>query len=329
MVRLNEELLRKRSEHNEGLLVDLEEIALHQFEIERIESVGTLCCRLKILLLQNNIIGKIENLHKLKELEYLNLAINNIVVIENLNKCESLKKLDLTLNFIDFDTLGASLSNLESNYNLKDLYLIGNPVSFGWEDYRECVISFLPQLNQLDGNIISRTERIEAVSKKNVLLASLELKASSVRDLKRRGEYVEGAYTRESRVEMCRELAQEKSEKSKTEKVVKTIPSILNHQGEIRQCNEGKYKIDLQEEKNDLIIQFFLPKYLDSSLISVDITSEYLRVIVKNKLTQLRFDSVIFADTAKVVRSRTTGVLRVEATKLNDKIIEELGWELI
>jgi protein TilB len=42
-----------------------------------------------------------ENLNKLKELEYLNLALNNISKIENIEGCESLKKLDMTVNFID------------------------------------------------------------------------------------------------------------------------------------------------------------------------------------------------------------------------------------
>ena len=58
-MRITEELLRKRSEHNDGVLADLEEIALHQFEIEKIEGVGIFCRRLKILLLQNNIIGRL------------------------------------------------------------------------------------------------------------------------------------------------------------------------------------------------------------------------------------------------------------------------------
>lgn len=56
---------------------------------------------MKILYLQNNLVGKLENLHRLKELEYLNAAVNNISKIQNLQRCESLKKLDLTVNFID------------------------------------------------------------------------------------------------------------------------------------------------------------------------------------------------------------------------------------
>ena len=42
-----------------------------------------------------------ENLNKLKELDYLNLALNNIAIVENVEGCESLRKLDLTVNFIE------------------------------------------------------------------------------------------------------------------------------------------------------------------------------------------------------------------------------------
>ena len=79
------ELLRKRAEHNEGMIRTLEELTLHQEELEGINEVIGQCCRhLKILYLQNNIISKLENLTHLKELEYLNLALNNISKIEGL-----------------------------------------------------------------------------------------------------------------------------------------------------------------------------------------------------------------------------------------------------
>ena len=54
------------------------EVALHQQELEGIDNLEACCRHLKILLLQNNIIPKMEGLNKLKELEYLNLALNNI-----------------------------------------------------------------------------------------------------------------------------------------------------------------------------------------------------------------------------------------------------------
>ena len=95
-------LIRKRSEHNEGIISTLEEISLHQEELCAISEVlGTTCRKLKILYLQNNCIDKMQHLHHMKDLEYLNLALNNIERVEGLEKCEFLSKLDLTVNFVD------------------------------------------------------------------------------------------------------------------------------------------------------------------------------------------------------------------------------------
>jgi len=127
MGRITEDLLRKRAEHNEGMLRSLEEIALHQQDIEKIELFDKLTRHIKIVLLQNNLIDKLENLNKLKELEYLNLALNNIEMIENIEGCESLKKLDLTCNFIPLKNFMESMTNLKKVASIRELYLMGNP----------------------------------------------------------------------------------------------------------------------------------------------------------------------------------------------------------
>ncbi|CAK9805540.1 Dynein axonemal assembly factor 11 [Anthophora quadrimaculata] len=159
MSRITLDLLRKRSEHNEGEISTLEEIALHQENIEKIELIDKTCRHLKILLLQHNLISRIENLSKLKKLEYLNLALNNIEVIENLEGLESLKKLDLTVNFIG-DLRG--VKRLRCNEYLEQLFLMGNPCA-DYEGYREYVIATLSQLKELDGKPIARSERIKAL----------------------------------------------------------------------------------------------------------------------------------------------------------------------
>lgn len=53
------ELIRKRSEHNEGEIGTLEEISLHQEDITKIQNIQNWCKDLKILLLQSNLINKI------------------------------------------------------------------------------------------------------------------------------------------------------------------------------------------------------------------------------------------------------------------------------
>lgn len=49
---------------------------------------------------------------RLRDLEYLNLALNNLERVEGLTRCESLRKLDLTANFITDITSLASLQEL-------------------------------------------------------------------------------------------------------------------------------------------------------------------------------------------------------------------------
>ncbi|XP_070775476.1 dynein axonemal assembly factor 11 [Enoplosus armatus] len=158
MVYITEDMVRRRAEHNECEIFSLEEVSLHQQDIERIEHLDRWCRDLRILYLQNNLIPRIENLSRLKKLEYLNLALNNIEVIENLEGCESLQKLDLTVNFVG---RLSSVEALKHNVHLTELFLVGNPCT-EFEGYRQYVVASLPQLKWLDGTEISRSERIRA-----------------------------------------------------------------------------------------------------------------------------------------------------------------------
>lgn len=171
---VTEQLIRKKSEHNELIISTLEELSLHQEDIEKIEHIQNWCRDLNILLLQNNLISKIENLHKLKKLTYLNLAVNNIETIENLDQLESLQKLDLTLNFIG---MLSSVENLRDNYNLRELILTGN-YCCSYDGYRKFVISALPQLKLLDGIEIKRTDLIMAKKEFGELRHSIERQQS-------------------------------------------------------------------------------------------------------------------------------------------------------
>ncbi|NXE51479.1 TILB protein, partial [Casuarius casuarius] len=156
---VTEDLVRRRAEHNNCEIFSLEEISLHQQEIEKLEYLDKWCRDLKILYLQNNLIPKIENVGRLKKLEYLNIALNNIERIENLEGCEELKKLDLTANFIGELS---SIEVLKYNIHLKELFLVGNPCT-EFEGYRQFVVATLHQLKCLDSKEIERSERIRAL----------------------------------------------------------------------------------------------------------------------------------------------------------------------
>eukprot|EP00920_Eleutheroschizon_duboscqi_P029957 GHVT01072654.1.p1 GENE.GHVT01072654.1~~GHVT01072654.1.p1 ORF type:complete len:129 (+),score=9.60 GHVT01072654.1:203-589(+) len=91
-MRITPSLLRRHAGHHDDSLSSLEEIALHQLEIEKIEAFKECCRDIQILLLQNNLIPKMENLRGLRHLRYLNLALNNIQQIEGIGTCENLEK---------------------------------------------------------------------------------------------------------------------------------------------------------------------------------------------------------------------------------------------
>lgn len=174
MPKITRALLRKRAEHNEGMISTLEEISLHQEELESINEVlGMTCRKIKILYLQNNIIPKMENLFHMKDLVYLNLALNNISKIEGLHNCEFLRKLDLTVNFIDLDCLKESIENLQSRENLQELYMMGNPAEHNWDNFKHYVIAKLPQLHTLDGTEITKSMQIQARQKLPALEVSI------------------------------------------------------------------------------------------------------------------------------------------------------------
>jgi len=232
------DLIRKRSEHNQSLISNLEEIALHQEELESIGHILPRACgsSLKILLLQNNVIQRLhpKELKYFKVLEYLNLALNCITVVEGVAHLEFLSKLDLTLNFISIEFLESSLACLGQLRSLKDLFLLGNPCldakKGGWEKKkgRMYVVAKLPVLEYLDGEEITRSERIRARQMLSLLEEELVGLVATYREgmeqVKEQEQIVGGPEDKEmtkhcpeDRIRLSRELAQQKADKEEKE----------------------------------------------------------------------------------------------------------------
>ncbi|RNF03892.1 putative leucine-rich repeat protein [Trypanosoma rangeli] len=346
MGRITVELLRRRAEHNEGCLSNLKEITLHQQDIEKIEVVGDTCRELEILYLCNNYISRIEGLHHLKCLKYLNLAVNNITCIEGLEGCEALERLDLTLNFVKDMTC---VRRLQANAFLDQLHLTGNPCT-KVEGYRAYVIHALPQLRDLDGEEVVRSERIEARQCKSDVAAVVDEEALRVRENERikaemiqqgievfppryneKGERVYG-HTPEERLQMLREKEEEEARRQKKlqeERETSRLASLnaelnkppqrLSAEEEIAKYgrlllrNEPKLPIRLDEESNEeaVILTVGVPKFLSTTLIDLQIEVDYIRVVVKGKLIQVPLQREIAPSAAKVQRSVVTGELNV------------------
>ena len=389
MVRISWELIRKKTEHHDGLLADLEEITLHQLNIEKLEVIGRACPRLKILYLQNNLIPRIENIKRLKSLVYLNLALNNLTDIsEEIAHCEKLRKLDLTVNFIDVDTLASSIEALTPLVHLDELYLTGNPCTT-FPGYRAYVVHRLPKLEKLDGVDVTRGERIQA--KSAFLAISLELSKAAEEKRKEKGIKAEeaaaaaaaekekrqsgkddddeaeekeareagaasassssasssapdfaaksskvSAYTPESRLEMHREsealeaakAAQKKKDAqgNKAEDPWNQAQTKLNAkvildgtETEIpRQRNMGKWDFLVSESKDGraIIVDIEVQRFLDTSLIDVDVHPTWFQVIIKGKNLLLHFPAEVAPSETKVQRIQATGHLLLTCPKV-------------
>uniref|UniRef100_A0A672GKX9 Leucine-rich repeat-containing protein 6 n=1 Tax=Salarias fasciatus TaxID=181472 RepID=A0A672GKX9_SALFA len=327
MVQIEIDMVRRRAEHNEGQIFSLEELSLHQQDIERIEHIDRWCRELRILYLQNNLIPRMENLGRLKKLEYLNLALNNIEVIENLEGCESLQKLDLTVNFVG---RLSSLESLKHNVHLRELFLVGNPCT-QFQGYRQYVVASLPQLQRLDGTDISRSERIRSVQgldevRRQVLRQEREYeqrraaekeeasgvtvyifspscsskgKAESAEE-QRETEFWHAPclFTPESRVEAYRHL--EDRRRGKAESVTTSM------------CLKKRLFCSLiinREQQIFSLLYFDVNLHMDTSLMDVDVQPTYARVSVKGKIFQVVLPAEVKPDSSTAQRSQTTGHL--------------------
>ncbi|XP_078605852.1 dynein axonemal assembly factor 11-like [Branchiostoma floridae x Branchiostoma japonicum] len=367
MVRITEDLIRKRAEHNECEICSLEEISLHQQGVERIEHLDRWCRDLKILYLQNNVIPKIENVGRLKKLEYLNLALNNVERIENLEGCESLKKLDLTVNFVGELT---SVEHLQQNQFLQELYLTGNPCT-DYDGYRQYVVTTLPQLKTLDGKIIQKTERIlarqeyEEVRKRIIEQQKeyIQKRLKEKEESERKAEAQEArtgaqpgfdgrwytdinthqsdsntkdgeggkeekedeefwkqqvGYTPESRLEIQKKIEEQNRKKEGVEDdQPKRQRNLFAEDGRPYNVNEAKVDFNLTENEDDNTLQLDVAvfRYMDISLMDVDVQPTYVRVTIKGKILQLHLPEEVRPDSCKAVRSQTTGNLLITMPK--------------
>ncbi|XP_077045261.1 dynein axonemal assembly factor 11-like isoform X3 [Agelaius phoeniceus] len=356
MVRITEDLVRRRAEHNNCEIFSLEEISLHQQEIEKLEHLDKWCRDLKILYLQNNLIPKIG--------------------------CEELKKLDLTANFIGELS---SIESLKCNIHLKELFLMGNPCT-EFDGYRQFVVATLQQLKYLDSKEIERSERIKALQdypevqgkireqEKAYLLKRAREKEEAQRRMQEKKDEKQKQmesklgcdspdspqekpsqaeadgeqeryrtiendddedrkfweeptpYTPESRLEIHRYIEEKRRAKDnerESKKREKTVWTLVTAEGKVLNVNVPKLHFSLKddEENNQIILDLAVYRYLDTSLLDVDVQPTYIRVLVKGKPFQLVLPEEVKPDSSSAKRSQTTGHLVVTMPKAKEIIL--------
>lgn len=303
MVALTLELIRSKAEHHDGLLSELEELSLHQLQIEKIESVSAVCPRLKILYLQNNLISKIDGLRRLSELRYLNLALNNITSISGLEQCHALSKLDLTVNFVSLSALRPSLMNLRDNERLSELFvhrigtlvsksltrtanrrfLQGNPCT-EWQYYRQMVVHLLPNLESLDGQKVTITERLWSDQHWSVIEEDYVKCSDEEKPLN---------FTPEQRYEMVRSDAENRSTKTSSGVLIRDPLQraqlrmnrwIRDTIALPRQRNMAKISWRLDDEDSEVIrVVALIPKHIMSTRVFCQVEPKWMQLLIDAK----------------------------------------------
>ena len=87
----------------------------------------------------------------------------------------------------------------------------------------------------------------------------------------------------------------------------------------MRQCNEGRYQFRLIDDDGDgnVVVEVEVPKFIDTSLIDVDVQPRHVSVVIKNKTLRLRFEEDVRPDAGKAERSKTTGFLKLTIPKVD------------
>mmetsp|Transcript_54170 Transcript_54170/g.69612 ORF Transcript_54170/g.69612 Transcript_54170/m.69612 type:complete len:367 (-) Transcript_54170:202-1302(-) len=183
--------------------------------------------------------------------------------------------------------------------------------------------------------IVKREAALEKAAKREAKLqAKLELEKEGVviEDDDSESED-ETEHTPENRVEMYKEIAEEKAEKEAREKErepkkrdyeLEQLAAIERtrkneEEGKIRQCNEGKWVFNFDEtsKKAHVILDISIPKFLDSSLVDVDIHPNYVSVVIKSKVLRLNLPAEVDSSNSTAARSKTTGHLVLSMPKIH------------
>ncbi|KAG0618127.1 hypothetical protein M758_4G041500 [Ceratodon purpureus] len=129
-------------------------------------------------------------------------------------------------------------------------------------------------------------------------------------------------YTPDTRIAEHRELKElreqeeKKSERPDSQRKESTRrkgfdPLPVN--GRVYQKNEGGWEIKLDESDcgTKIILDVAISKFLDTSLIDIDVQPLLIRVLIKGKLLQLHLPTEVKTDASSAERSLTTGHLVV------------------
>ena len=322
MLTLN--LIKRRSEHYDGELKNLEEITLHQFDLENIDLLGKTCPRLKILYLQGNQLTALP-LMRLHHLDTLMLQMNNLQDVYGIQECTNLRVLDLTLNFIKEVEC---LYGLTLNKKLRELTLEGNPVHSD-EKYHPFVLSTL-NLTTLDHKHVDRSQQLSArqlnLDHQNYIEKYLESykpldfvinEADCRPDPNITADEFANqicAHSIEQRIKTAREL---KIIRNRDEPKPSTPATrkYVDDSGKVLQCNELDLKFKYITTNSTVTFKLYIPKAINTCLVTSCMHPDHVKVEISNKVFQVKSLDLMDVERYDACRSKASGVLLLTAYK--------------
>ncbi|OUM57016.1 hypothetical protein PIROE2DRAFT_65242 [Piromyces sp. E2] len=129
-------------------------------------------------------------------------------------------------------------------------------------------------------------------------------------------------YTPKTRLEAARELAalkEAQNPKKEKKKVKKQKPIFSEDGSRVLQRNEGKYPFQFTNTDKLLILEVFITKFMETSLIDVDVHPTWIRVTIKGKDLILTLEDEVYCDDRNVTceRSKCSGTLMITMVKVN------------
>ncbi|XP_068937413.1 dynein axonemal assembly factor 11 isoform X2 [Petaurus breviceps papuanus] len=133
-------------------------------------------------------------------------------------------------------------------------------------------------------------------------------------------------FTPESRLETHRFLEKQRKDKEKlSDKKKKQKPPriLITADGRVLNINEPKLDFSLKddEENNQIVLDLAVYRFMDTSLIDVNVQPTYVRVMVKGKPFQLVLPAEVKPDSSFAKRSQTTGHLLITMPKVGEVIV--------
>ena len=318
-------LIKRRSEHHNGELKDMEEITLHQFDLENINILAKKCPRLKIVYLQGNQLTRLPLL-RLHYLDTLMLQMNNLQDVDGLQECLNLRVLDLTLNFIsDLQCLII----LVRNKKLKELTLQGNPIANMNKYLSFMLVTF--DLTMLDHEEINKTQQLTVRNDHPNRMADIEFLLKSYKPMDividhlacLPNEYVTAelyatqkcGHTIEERIKAARELKILRSKENDEKTVPILHRRVYENNGNVLQCNEHDWKFNYSTTTSTIQFKVFIPKIIDTSALECSIEACYIKIIYNNKRLQVKSMETMQIKHSVISRSKASGTLLFSAYK--------------